>query len=197
MVTVAVYVIDMRHYEGVDQLEGAQYGATKRFAAYVGHIVGAATATPPGQIVHTPLPCRRRPGRRPCPGRLLVRRTDAPRQIAWGCPACSEEGVIRNWHGTMWDLSPPLTVDAAPKAAVLDIDQYRHLLSIPVLDNDALRVVHAAQLTDEGVLLVATEEDLEYLLGFVAAEANHESNRRRQAALDEMLGVLSAASASP
>ncbi|MGH2722182.1 MAG: hypothetical protein ACRDJO_11380 [Actinomycetota bacterium] len=191
-----MYVIDMRHYEGVDQLDGPRYGPAKRFAAYVGHIVGAATATPPGQILCTPLPCRRRPGRRLCPGRLLVRRTDAPRQIAWRCPACSEEGVIRNWHGTMWDLSPPLTLGDAPKAAVLDIDQYRQLLSIRVLDNDALRILHAAQLTDEGVLLIGGEDDLDYLMEFVAAEANHELNRRRQAALDEILGVLSAASTS-
>jgi hypothetical protein len=41
-----------------------------------------------------------------------------------------------------------------------------------------------------GVLLNANEEDLEELVGFVAAEANHEPNRRRQQRLDEAFAVL-------
>jgi hypothetical protein len=39
----------------------------------------------------------------------------------------------------------------------------------------------------------ATEEDLEELIGFVAAEANHEPNRVRQRRLDAAFEMLSTA----
>jgi plasmid stabilization system protein ParE len=41
--------------------------------------------------------------------------------------------------------------------------------------------------------LTVTDEDLEELLGFVAAEANHEPNRRRQRRLDTAFEALNAA----
>ena len=47
-----------------------------------------------------------------------------------------------------------------------------------------------------GVVLAATEDDLEELIGAVAAEANHEPNRRRQRRLDAAFDVLNHAAAS-
>lgn len=26
-------------------------------------------------------------------------------QIVWQCNVCEEEGIISNWHGTLWDMS--------------------------------------------------------------------------------------------
>src|SRR5215471_16042054 len=80
-----------------------------RFAAYLGAVVQAATIQPAGRLLATPLPCRRRPGRRPCPGRLQARRLEVPAEIVWHCPACAEEGVIRGWKATLWDFSPVRT----------------------------------------------------------------------------------------
>jgi hypothetical protein len=41
-------------------------------AGYLGRVVRAATATREVGVWATALPCRRRPGRHACPGRLLV-----------------------------------------------------------------------------------------------------------------------------
>jgi hypothetical protein len=46
-----------------------------------------------------------------------------------------------------------------------------------------------------GAALSATDEDLDELIGAVAAEANHESNRRRQQRLDAAFDALNNAAA--
>jgi hypothetical protein len=45
--------------------------------------------------------------------------------------------------------------------------------------------------------LTATEDGLEELIGFVAAEANHETNRPRQKRLDDVFDALNDAAQSP
>ena len=41
------------------------------------------------------------------------------------------------------------------------------------------------------VVLAANDEDLDELIGYVAAEANHKTDRRRQKRLDAAFAVLS------
>jgi hypothetical protein len=66
-----------------------------------------------------------------------------------------------------------------------------------VLDAEYERVVHRAR-DDEGQIIVsATEADLDELLGYLAAEANHESNRRRRQRLDAAYDELSNALRKP
>jgi hypothetical protein len=84
----------MTHFAGVDDLLEERVAPARRFAQYLGRIVGAGTANMAGPTVHTALPCRRRPGRQPCPDRLVVRRSQAPPQIDWACPGCGEEGML-------------------------------------------------------------------------------------------------------
>ncbi|MGH9112494.1 MAG: hypothetical protein ACRDZN_09410 [Acidimicrobiales bacterium] len=59
-----------------------------------------------------------------------------------------------------------------------------------ILDPDAERFVFRARATPPGAELVGSVEDLDELIGFVAAEANHEDDRRRQRRLDEAFAVL-------
>ena len=44
-----------------------------------------------------------------------------------------------------------------------------------------------------GAVLAATDDNLDELIGFVAAEANHEPNRRRQQRLDAAFEALNTA----
>jgi len=41
--------------------------------------------------------CRRRPGRRACPGRLRILLRDSSEPIRWRCDACGSRGEIHNW----------------------------------------------------------------------------------------------------
>lgn len=97
----------MTHYAGVEMFTDKRFASARRFAAYLGGVVSAATAEPPGQAIATPISCRRRPGHKPCPGRLEVYRGVHPADIEWRCPACGDDGVISNWQGSRWDRSAP------------------------------------------------------------------------------------------
>ena len=66
------------------------------------------------------------------------------------------------------------------------------LRGLLLVDTTGERLVFRARLADdgEGVVLAAGDDDIEELLGYVAAEANHENDRRRQRRLDQAFQTL-------
>jgi len=40
-----------------------------------------------------------------CPGLIIGKLVPETEDIRWHCPICKDKGVIRNWQGTLWDLS--------------------------------------------------------------------------------------------
>ncbi|MGH9029614.1 MAG: hypothetical protein ACRDV4_08380, partial [Acidimicrobiales bacterium] len=79
------YVTDLRHFEGVE-LDPEAPAPARALACYLRRIVRAATSVPGPGGHPSAIPCRRRPGRRPCPGRILVERQDLPSRVHWACP---------------------------------------------------------------------------------------------------------------
>jgi len=65
------------------------------------------------------------------------------------------------------------------------------LQDLRLLDRDCKRLVISARASSEGIVLAANDDDLEELIGYVAAEVNHEADRRRQKRLDIAFAVLS------
>lgn len=184
-----MYVTDMRHFDGIEQTTDKRYSRARKFATYMGSIVGAASAGAAGRVLATPLRCQRRPDHRPCPGTLLVRRTEVPPTIVWECPSCGDEGVIREWEETIWNLGPAYE-PSAPVEVPLDWDHYRALAAVMTFDAEVERIVRSAEADRDTVILRADAEDLDLLIGAVAAEANHSSNTKRQRALDEISQMI-------
>lgn len=61
----------------------------------------------PGQMRLTLVECSRRPGRKACPGLLLVEKTEEDLLHAW-CPACEDESItISGWQDTLYADGPP------------------------------------------------------------------------------------------
>ncbi|UQX11465.1 hypothetical protein [Candidatus Mycobacterium methanotrophicum] len=171
----------------------------RRLAQHFADIVRAATA---GQRVDeqwtSALPCRRRPGRRPCSGRISLVRHDPPASIRWWCSNCPDEGVISNWENSPYDLRRRrLTAVDAIREIVLDTEVAAALRELLLLDPDCQRLVFSMRAHPNGAALHASDDDLEELIGFVAAEANHEPNRRRQRRLDAAFDALSIAAQRP
>ena len=122
-----------------------------------------------------------------------------PPSIAWYCTSCGDEGVISGWERSPYDLRPrhprPRTADA--RRVVVPAGTAATLRDLRLLDSDTERFVFRAAVSEEGIVLVGDDDDLDELMGYVAAEANHEPNRSRQRRLDAAFQVLNCAIDAP
>lgn len=183
-----MYVADLRHFL---DLSPSTPGPARRLAEQLGGIARAATAGDAGNAWPSALPCRRRPGRRPCPGRITVFRPEPPAEIRWQCDVCGDQGVISGWEDSPYDLRRRGLSLAGPlRDVVLSHDMAAALRGLRLLDADCERLVYRIRADGDEAVLSATDEDLDELVGYVAAGANHERNRRRQRRLDAAYDAL-------
>ncbi len=187
-------VTDLQHF--LDLPEDTP-GPARRLAAHLGDIVRAATAGDAGTAWESALPCGRRPANRACPGRMIVLRTDAGASIRWQCSACDDTGVISNWEDTPFDLRRrALTIAEAINGILIPCEIAAALRDLQLLDPECERLVFRIRARPDGAVLSATDVELEELIGAVAAEANHEPDRRRRRRLDAAFDALNHATAT-
>jgi hypothetical protein len=173
-------------------------GPARKLAGHLSDIVRAATAGDAGTAWETALPCRRRPARRNCPGRMIVFRTEAPAPIRWQCSVCDDEGVISNWQNSAFDLRRRHLTIAQPVTQIaISYETAAALRDLQLLDSDCERLVFAIRADDNHATLATAYDDLDELIGFVAAEANHEPSRSRRHRLDAAFDALSIAAQTP
>ena len=184
-----MFVSDLRHF--LDMPDDVP-GPARKMAEHLGFVVRAATASEAGAWWVSALNCRRRPGNRPCGGHIAVFRADLPAPIEWQCGNCADEGVISGWEDSPFDLRQPRShLDNEPKHEILLTDELAAALrDLRFVDTDCECLVFRMRSSNEGIVLAAGSDGLDELLGFVAAEANHETNRPRRKRLDETFGVL-------
>ncbi len=177
-----VLVSDLRHFLDLPEHTPAP---ALQLAGHLRDIVRAATAGEEGTGWVSALPCRRRPGNRRCQGRICVQRTDAQTPIGWECTACGDQGSVSGWQDTPYDLRHGRSVSAgtAQDIGVSD-DVVAGLRETLLLDTDCECVVYGARTDGARIVLSATDEQLDELLGCLAAEANHETKRQRRRRLD-------------
>ena len=144
------------------------------------HRLGKRAAVPP------PAASRR------CPGRMIVLRTEPTAPIRWQCSVCDDEGIISNWAGSPFDLRRRRLTLAHPVNEIVIPDEVAAVLrELQLPDADCERLVFRIRAHDGGAVLLAAGDDLDELIGFVAAEANHEPSRRCRQRLDTALDALS------
>lgn len=173
-------------------------GPARKLAEHLSGIVAAASAGDAHTRWETALPCRRRPANRRCPGRIMVICPDPDQPIGWRCSHCDDDGTISNWAGSIYDLRRQKLTAAQPRRDILiDADTAAILRTLPLLDNDCQRAVFAIHSDDNELHLAMTEIELDELIDALAAESNHEPNRRRQRQLDTAYDALTAVTDSP
>jgi len=188
-------VTDLNHFAGLSE---DTPGLARRLAGHLSNIVRAATAGDAGTAWESALPCRRRPTNHRCPGRMIVLRTEAPAPIRWQCSVCDDEGVISKWADSAFDLRRrQLALAETASEIVLPLEVAAALRELQLLDADCERLVFAIRARNDHAILAATDGDLDELIGFVAAEANHEPSRRRQHRFDAAFDALSTAARTP
>jgi len=188
-------VTDLHHFL---DLPPATPGPARRLAEHLSSIVRAATAGDAQIAWESALPCRRRPANRRCPGRLIVQRSEPGSSIRWRCSVCGDEGVISNWEESPFDLRRRrLALIGALHEIAIPNEAAAALRELRLLDTDCERLVFGIRAHNRGAILEVTDEQLDELIESVAAEANHESNRRRQQRLDAAYDALNTATQSP
>jgi hypothetical protein len=189
-----MFVSDLRHF--LDMPDDAP-GPARAMAAQLFDLVRAATAGDPDRAWLSALTCRRRPGNRPCRGFMVVARPDKrPGSIEWRCERCGDQGMISGWEDSPFDLRSSVAAagSAEPtKSLVVGNEVAAALRDLQLLDRECERLVFRMVGSADGVVLIINAEDLDELLGFVAAEANHEEDRRRRKRLDDAFLVLQGA----
>lgn len=181
------YITDITHFEGLPPKLAK--GPAGRIARYFGSIVSAASVVDIGMWRDATIRCRRRPGRKPCPGHILVYRQGHSAPIEWHCSSCDDQGVISNWKESTWDLSQHAgrQETAAKSGEVLvSEEELGELRNILVLDSVNKRVIDGATVAPGGFVLRGSEDNFEDLLGYIATEANREHDPRRRQVLDQV-----------
>jgi len=183
-----VLVADLRCFLDLDDTPTTP---ARRLAEQLTSIVRAATARPAGEFWSSALRCGRRPGRQRCAGPVVVRRTELPSSIEWRCDSCGDDGTISSWEGSSFDLRTLDAQAAAPRRTVrVSTDVAEALRTVMLLEVACERMVFGSRVIDGSVLIEGSEDDLETLAESVAADANHEPNRRRQRRLDAAYDAL-------
>jgi hypothetical protein len=164
-------------------------GPAIRMAHYFGSIIAAASSHPTGAWIDTAVQCRRRPGRKPCPGHIRVKRIDIPNQIEWCCSSCIDNGTISNWKGCEWDHSGALAqTDTKDIIRVgVSAEEFRLLQDCIILEPDTQAIIDGATMTDSGIQLKGLWEDFDDLAGCVAFEANHTKSWKRDEILSRVV----------
>lgn len=185
------YSSDLRHFEGIE-LDPATPAPAVRLAHYLRRLTRAATADGRAGLHATALPCRRRPGRKPCPGLLAVSLEQAPPRIHWECPECGEAGVIDGWKGSDVDLSTVSDIGSIGSEVrkVISRAGYQLLLNELIIDQDCERILYRARPHPDGVELSGPEDDFDVLMDAVASEAHHAINRSQRLRWNELYDQL-------
>ncbi|MBI4218595.1 MAG: hypothetical protein HY682_00525 [Chloroflexi bacterium] len=195
----ATWVTNITHFPPPDESLPDGYAPARRIAAYFGAIVAAASLAPAEGVVETGLRCRRRPGRRPCPGSIDLS-LDPQSRVVWQCTSCDDNGLISNWMGSYWDLSR-FAVHAHSGDDVCQVelssDEYQAVRTILAWDAEQDAVLAAARRSPNGVRLSARPEEMEELRDCIASEANDRPPGRRRRLLDSALDRIKAVLSGP
>ena len=184
-----MFVTDLHHFL---DLPAGTPGPARRLAEHLSNIVRAATAGDAGTAWESALPCRRRPANRRCPGRMIVLRTDPPAPIRWQCSVCGDGGVISNWAGLALRSAQATAHPHRPRQRTCHPERGGRGAARTAIARCRLRTSGVPDPShNDRAVLPATDGDLDELIGFVAAEANHESSLRRQQRLDTAFDALS------
>ncbi len=125
---------------------------------------------------------------------MIVLRTEPATPIRWQCSVCDDAGMISNWEDSPFDLRRRrLTLASAASEIVIPDEVAAALRDLRLPDTDCERLVFRIRTRNGGAILAAAADELDELIGFVAAEANHEPSRRRRQRLDNAFDALSAA----
>ena len=129
--------------------------------------------------MQTGIRCRRRPKRKPCRGEIHAFLNEDTGAIQWNCFICGDNGFIYDWKNTNWDMRFSELIPVR-----LYIEEKDLIMDETSADPDLTNRLQTTKQVSDAVVVYYTLEELEDLLGYIAAEANHCNNPKVQNILD-------------
>ncbi len=97
-----MWVTDMTHFLDAEGSVPKQL-TSRHLVQYLGAIVVSVTTAPVQSWCAIDIKCRRRNGRKSCPGTILAAFEAGTNNITWHCSNCAAGGLIHHWQRTPWD----------------------------------------------------------------------------------------------
>ncbi|MFC2165403.1 hypothetical protein ACFLT2_10470 [Acidobacteriota bacterium] len=162
-------------------------GPARKLAEFICSLVQSVTSHAFEALVPTGVCCRRRPKRKPCTGEVFAFLNEETDAIQWNCFTCGDNGFIYDWENTKWDMR---FTDLIPVR--LHVEERDLILNNTFAGPDLTARLKTTKLVSDSVVVYYSSEELENLIGYVAAEANHNPDKRIQKALDALYDSLDA-----
>jgi len=99
------WITDITHFLTTDGAIAPKAGPARQLAEFLGKIVVSASTQVSEGSMSMKVRCRRRPARKLCTGQIETDVNAYTVEIVWSCPVCGDNGIIRNWKGSMWDCT--------------------------------------------------------------------------------------------
>ena len=99
------WIVDITHFLDQDGCLEPTSRPALRLAEYIGSIIVMVSATDSALAGLATVACRRRPGRKKCPGEIVAQIEAETDALVWHCPNCGDNGLIARWRKTLWDLT--------------------------------------------------------------------------------------------
>ncbi|MFO1055125.1 MAG: plasmid pRiA4b ORF-3 family protein [Planctomycetota bacterium] len=180
--------VHLPHFIG----EGAEVPARVRsLASHYGDLVRFASQVEAGKVRATPIPCRRRPGRKGCGGLLVVEWKRSTTEVAWHCPVCGAAGAITGWQGTAVDLrAMRRRRRKGGREVAVTVEAFTALRDVAREDPELGRLAFSAQVGADGrPVLSVRKDELQRYLSRLAIEALRAAGPR---ATDLLLSIVDA-----
>lgn len=162
-------------------------GPGRKLAEFICSLVQSVTSHSFEALVPTGIRCRRRPKRQPCKGEVFAFLNEEINAIQWNCFICGDNGFIYDWENTKWDMR---FIDLIPVR--LHVEEKELILNETLAGPGLTDRLEPAKHVSNAVVVYYSSEELENLIGYVAAEANHNPERKTQEALDALCDSLDA-----
>lgn len=162
-------------------------GPARKLSEFICSIVKSVTSHSLEALVPTGVCCRRRPKRKSCRGEVFAFLNDETRAIQWNCFLCGDNGFIYDWENTKWDMRFSDTIPVR-----LHVEERDLILNETLAGPDLTDRLEAAKKVSSAVVVYYSSDELDNLLGHIAAEANHSHDRKIKEALDTLYNSLAA-----
>jgi len=180
------YFTKLKHFLNEDgDLPSDLPGPAAKLAEFICSLVKSVTSQRFEALVPTGIRCRRRPKRKPCSGEVFAFLNEETSAIQWNCFKCGDNGFIYDWENTKWDMRATGLIPVR-----LHVKERDLILNETFAGPDLTTKLETAKPVSNAIVVYYGIAELDDLIGYIAAEANHTPSRNIGERLDALCDSL-------